>query len=287
MLTIKVEVIRIDYEKCIRSLMERFQMKIQERSDAGLPGRLLEKLGGSAPDVLCCLSGYIPVEGKGMLISELANQYRAKLTEASNKALASNELGKNIAFGDVEFRSLGEQLFISAQNVEVNYSGIMGNENVRKKVEDTAQQYLDGTALGRKLPGLGSLLKEKAGSAVRLAATLAPGEVEKRALQLLASPANKEKLAGLLEEMLIREGLAMEIGEISILKTETDQRTDCIEGSSEKIPSGGKAPVLSAETEELLLDALSEYLKSSVHGGQASVHAGMQPGDGKEENVRE
>lgn len=268
MLTIRIEIVKIDYESCIRSLMERFQMKIQMWSEVGIFGRLLEKLDGSAPDIFCCLSKYIPNEGKGMLISELANQYREKLTEASNKALASNDLGKNIVFSQVEFGALGGELFISARNVKVNYSGIMGNENVKKKVEDSAQQYLDSTALGKKLPGLGSVLKGKVSSAARFAAALMPGEIEKKALQLLAIPENKAKLMNLLEEMLVREGLVMKIGEISILNVEADQKIDHMDSSDEQMTPGGKGHFLSAETEEMLLDALSEYLKASVYGDQ-------------------
>lgn len=268
MLTIRIEVVKIDYERCIRSLMERFQMKIQTWSSAGIFARLLEKLGGNAPDIFCCLSKHIPNEGKGMLICELANQYQEKLTEASNKALASNDLGKNIVFGQVKFEALGEELFICARNVQVNYSGIMGNEDVKKKVEDTAQWYLDSTALGKKLPGLGSVLKGRVSSAARFAAVLMPGEIEKKALQLLAIPENKAKLTGLLEKMLVREGLVMKIGEISILNTEAESKINHMDSSDEHMASGGKVLFLSAKTEEMLLNALSEYLKSSVYGNQ-------------------
>lgn len=268
MLAIRIDVIKIDYERCIRSLLERFQMKMQTWSESGLFGRLLEKLGGSAPDIFCCLSRYIPNEGKGMLISELANQYQEKLTEASNKALSSNDLGKNIVFGQVEFGASGEELFISAQNIKVNYSGIMGNENVKKKVEDSAQQYLDSTALGKKLPCLGNVLKGKVSSAARCAAALMPGEIEKKALQILAIPENKAKLICLLEETLVREGFVMKIGELSILNVETGQRISYTDGGDEQMSLGGKVHFPSVETEEMLLDALSEYLKASVYGDQ-------------------
>lgn len=275
MLAIRIEITYIDYEKCVRSLLERFQAKIQERPDTGLFGRLLGKLGRSAPDVFCCLLGYLPDEGKVMLISELANEYREKLTDASNEALASNELGKNVSFGTVEFGAAGQQLSICARDVKINYAGILDNENVRKKVEDAAKQYVDHSALGKKLPGMGSLLKGGAGSVAKFAAILAPGEIEKKALQILAAPERKEKLIRLLEDALAREGLAMQIGEISLLHmhagSDTGQKDDMGKPAlpirpGEAGDKGQTEGLLSGETEEMLLDALSEYLKDSVYG---------------------
>lgn len=93
-----------------------------------------------------------------------------------------------------------------------------------------------------------------------------PGEIEKKALQILAIPENKAKLMGLLEEMLVWEGLVMKIGEISILNMEVDQKINHVDRSGEQMSLGGTVHFLSAETEEMLLDALSEYLKSSVYG---------------------
>ena len=64
-------------------------------------------------------------------------------------------------------------MLIFARNVKVNYSGILDNEAVQKKVEHTVQQYADNSFL-KNHPKLVGLLKENANVAAKAAAVLVP-----------------------------------------------------------------------------------------------------------------
>lgn len=272
MLNANVEILAIDYEKSIMNLMERTLQKLDEKADIGMAVRLLRKLGNSAPAVFCSLIQYMTDAEKAGLICELVNQYQKKLVDMVNDALASHELGKNIELGKMFFRTSGTGLHIYAQNVKVDYRGILDNGTVQKKVEDTVQQYADRSILG-KVPGLSGLLKENANTVAKMAVSLAPGEVEKKALKIIESPENKRKMTALLEAVFEKEGLVVDIGQINILYTDAMTTNNTVASKSEagadkdlKEPMAEENPgfALSEEMEEIVLDALSEYLKASV-----------------------
>lgn len=272
MLNANVEILAIDYEKSIRNLMVRALQKLDENAEMGMAARLLRKLGNSAPAVFCSLIQYMSDAEKAELICELVNQYQEKLVGMVNDALASHELGKNIELGKMFFRTFGTGLLIYAQNVKVNYRGILDNGIVQKKVEDTVQQYADRSILG-KVPGLSGLLKGNANTVAKMAVSIAPGEVEKNALKIIESPENKRKMTALLEEVLEKEGLAVDIGQINILSTDAmaannafalESEAGADKGSKEPAAEEKQGFALSEEMEEIVLNALSEYLKASV-----------------------
>lgn len=246
-----VKITNINYEAAIASLLSR----ISEKSDKGdsLPVRLLQKLGDDTENVLRALLNYIPDAKKGKLICELANHYEEKICSKLNEGLASRDLGQDTAIEKILFQESEEGLTICLQNVRLDYQALLGNEAVQKKMGDTVEQYVNQSSLGR-IPGLAGFLKEKADAAARAAVHLAPEMIEKKALELVNASGNKEKLSGLLENSLKKQGLMMDIAEIEVYKADA-----CSEEAADE--SEEQSSILSEEMEELLLNAAAELLK--------------------------
>ncbi len=272
MLNADIEIQKIDYENSVKNLVGRIMPKIKDKPEADMVVRLLQKLGNHAPDVFCNLIQYMPDRGKAKLICELVNQYQEKLTGMVNDALAQHELGKNIILGSIFFQAFEEGLLIYTQNIKIDYSGILDNEAVQKKVEDTVQQYADNSFL-KKIPKLGGLLKENANTAAKAAAVLAPAAIEKKALQIIESPGNKEQMRALLEKVLKKEGLVLEIGQIHILGADMAsikdhsklemEAAEAADGHSKGQEAQKLGFALSEEMQEQILEALSRYLIAS------------------------
>ena len=251
MLNGTVKITNINYEAAIASLLSR----ISEKSDKGesLPVRLLQKLGNDTESVLRALLNYIPDAEKGRLICELANRYEEKICSKLNEGLASRDLGQDTAIEKILFQESEEGLTICLQNVRLDYQALLGNEAVQKKMGDTVEQYVNQSSLGR-IPGLAGFLKEKADAAARAAVHLAPEMIEKKALELVNTSDNKEKLSGLLENSLKKQGLMMDIAEIEVYKADA-----CSEEAADEPEE--RSSILSEEMEELLLNAAAELLK--------------------------
>ena len=251
MLNGTVKITNINYEAAIASLLSR----ISEKSDKGesIPVRLLQKLGNDTESVLRALLNYIPDAEKGRLICELANRYEEKICSKLNEGLASRDLGQDTAIEKILFQESEEGLTICLQNVRLDYQALLGNEAVQKKMGDTVEQYVNQSSLGR-IPGLAGFLKEKADAAARAAVHLAPEMIEKKALELVNTSDNKEKLSGLLENSLKKQGLMMDIAEIEVYKADA-----CSEEAADEPEE--RSSILSEEMEELLLNAAAELLK--------------------------
>ena len=250
MLNGTVKITNIDYETTIASLLSR----ISEKPDKGesIPVRLLQKLGNDTGSVLRALLNYIPDAEKGRLICELANRYEEKICSKVNEGLASRDLGENTAIEKILFQESEEGLTICLQNVRLDYQALLGNEAVQKKMGDTVEQYVNQSSLGR-IPGLAGFLKEKADAAARAAVHLAPEMIEKKALELVNASGNKEKLSGLLENSLKKQGLMMDIAGIEMYKADA-----CSEGAAD---AEERSSILWEEMEEMLLNAAAELLK--------------------------
>lgn len=250
MLNGTVKITNIDYETTIASLLSR----ISEKPDKGesIPVRLLQKLGNDTESVLRALLNYIPDAKKGKLICELANHYEEKICSKLNEGLASRDLGQDTAIEKILFQESEEGLTICLQNVRLDYQALLGNEAVQKKMGDTVEQYVNQSSLGR-IPGLAGFLKEKADAAARAAVHLAPEMIEKKALELVNASGNKEKLSGLLENSLKKQGLMMDIAGIEMYKADA-----CSEGAAD---AEERSSILSEEMEEMLLNAAAELLK--------------------------
>ena len=78
--------------------------------------------------------------------------------------------------------------------------------------------------------------------------------IEKKALELVNASGNKEKLSGLLENSLKKQGLMMDIAEIEVYKADA-----CSEEAADEPEE--RSSILSEEMEELLLNAAAELLK--------------------------
>ena len=255
MLNGTVKITNIDYETTIASLLSR----ISEKSDKGesIPVRLLQKLGDDMESVLRALLNYIPDAEKGRLICELANRYEEKICSKVNEGLASRDLGENTAIEKILFQESEEGLTICLQNVRLDYQALLDNEAVQKRMGNTVEQYVNQSRLGR-IPGLAGFLKENSGTAARVAAHLAPEMIEKKALEMVNSLDNKEKLSGLLKNSLKKQGFIMDIAEIEVYKADA-----CSEETADE--SEDRSSILSEEMEEMLLNAAAELLKDLSH----------------------
>lgn len=254
MLNATIKTSQVNYETCTQSLFMHLQPKLEEKLDGSVPGRLLKKMGNSAPEVLCRLLHKIPDSGKTLILCELANQYEDKLIEGINLALAGHELARNLSISSLRFENYNEELEIQLRNVAVNYSELLRNPMLLDKLEVWVKEY------AKEVPGLkGHAIRALADTAPYKAMSMitnaAPEMVESIALKILNTEENRKRFSDLLNDSLKREGFEITLGEVVIQKHTEAALTGEIEENA-KIQRTG----LSDEAWDLLLDALAEFL---------------------------
>ena len=262
-----VKITNIDYEATIVSLISRISEKTEKKGTK--LARLIQKLGDDAENAIRVLLAYIPDEGKGKLVCELANHYQEKILSKLKEGLDSRDLGQRITVEKILFQESEEGMAICLQNVQLDYKALLDNEAVQRKMGEAVERYVNQSSLGQ-IPGLAGFLKGKAGIAAKTAVHLAPEMIEHKALEAVNMPDNKEKLSCLLENSLKKEGLVMDISQIEVYKVNTSDREGaaCLgdgaaEAQAEKVENGKFA--LSEEVEEMVLNAAAELLKDLSH----------------------
>ena len=277
MLNVTMNVTDISYEETATNLLIRYLPRMPEKIAENTVVRLLNKLGGQAPAVLCTLMRYVPDDGKIRLICELMNRNQEKLADLINDVLASHEFGKNFHISGIMCKPDNRGMSLSIHDLKVSYDGLLDNELVKGAVHQMASDYVGDNPLmkNRSLKGLGSVLAQNAYSVAKFAVKLpfVNHQIEKSAVAIIQNPNNKAKIVSLLEQAFVEAGLVMRIQNFDVLPSPPVENAVTLLPDSEAAGKDGQtvpeleplnAEIFSSELEDMLLNAIAQFLKDSV-----------------------
>lgn len=247
MLRAKIKIGRIDYEKSFAELFPEVQKKLAGIESENAAVRFLRKMGNSSMTAVLGIMGFLGEREKQEILCVLANMYAGEIEGKLNEALQNDEIGKYIRISGISIgQSTAGELEVIAEQVEIDYRGLVQNPTVQQKI---------GEAAGGMTRGLGAFQRfasNNAGPLARAAALVMPSEVEKIGLNILQKEENKRRIRDLAEKTLAEKGIWL---------TLKDMELQPVTGEAEPQRKTAPKSVFSRELEEKLMDAVVEYLK--------------------------
>ena len=196
MLTIRLDIERIDYEKSVGNLLPKLHEQIKKKKAPSDWERLVLLLDKDAAPAARKLLGYMPVAEKDALIVWLVSSHQAQYADAATEH-AADILGKNaVKIGAFQAKDLpGTRIELQARQVEIDYQALLGSPVLG-----------DGIASGAAKVAL---------------QMMSPSAMEKQGMALLNSELVKPKLLSTLSDGLRKSGLVVTLRDLE-LRTETD-----------------------------------------------------------------
>lgn len=239
MLTIRLELQSIDYERSVAGLLPMVVERCAAKASPGPLEKFMARLGTDAVPVAERLLNYLGDDAKDRLIVWLLTSHEEALRGSFNGYLEQILPGGVVRVGRLgaEDRE-GSRLMLRASRVEVDYRGLLASPLLSAGVEH----------LG---------MKGAAALALRVGSMLPPEQLEKQGLALLGSEGVK---AGLLSAMT---GALEKIG---LFVTPWDLYVGPDSGPEEEAGSAGTDArgLFPGQLEDALLDALAAYLKETA-----------------------
>lgn len=195
MLSISIKIRNIDYEKTYRQVFPVVRDKIGSMESTNMVIRLFQKLDDAALPVLLGVMTRLPEETKNELLVQCLNAYSLKIKEKLNEELLKSDPSKYLAVGRVSVSQEGNNLYLWASQIKVDYIAFMKGK------------------LGEKLGGLSFLLPQ----------------IEKRVMKLLWSNESKQKLMEFAQSTLDKYGFAMELDDIQFVQ-DKEEPVEAVEG---------------------------------------------------------
>lgn len=247
MLFIRFDIEKVDYEKSIEDLLPVFVEKCRAAGNPNTLRKMIVKLGDKAIPVSLKLLRYFDEDTRNAVLVNLVTDHRERLTDTLNHYLESVLPGNVIRIGKLAVGLDGGKLILRASEVEIDYSGLLSSELVKKNAEHLAEEAANRFGGGNKW--LGKTLKATL-RVLGMGAKVAPDEVEELSVLILRSETVKAKLMPILVEALQKRGVAVEVMSMAFEMTQQPEEMD-----------GGSSW---DSLEEPILDALSAWLISTT-----------------------
>lgn len=258
MINAKITIKEIQYEESFENLFPMGIQKCRKMENPNLAVRFLLKMGDASMTAALGILDMMGEESKNELLCGLVNLYRQEIQSALNALLQKDELGRNIQMGDIYMaQDSNGQLSFHVRDIVVDYGELMKNDAVKQKIGDYANKAVKKSVFGA-FDLLQKVAAEGAGLAAEFAAGVAPKEVEKTVLAMMAKSENKRKLLQMAEQVLAERGLRVKPEDfVFVQETPSEVPEELIVEEAQD-----KGFVLSASLEEDLLDAVTGYLKA-------------------------
>ena len=251
MVTVKIDIGKIDYEKNFKELFPVVMKKLEIVENKNLALRFLMKMGEASMTAVLGILGRLDERAKGEILCGIIRLYGQEIVSRLNETLEKDEIGRNINITQILLLQDGEKMELYAYGAKINYRGLLDNQDIQKKVKDAAENMAQG---------LGGLFQEAIGNNVgklaKAAARIAPGEVERVGLNLLQKENVKRKLLALSEKALHDKGVWLDLIDFNIEQIDTKQEfIDTLQENTES------KQLFSEELEEKILNAVVDYIK--------------------------
>lgn len=253
MINVSIIVSEIDYEKSFANLFPVAIKKCNEIEKPNMAVRFLQKMGDTSMVAALGVMNQMTERGKGALLCGLVNLYKEEIQAALQAYLEQNEFGENVKFGDIFLKQdAASCLALYGYDIQVNYSGLVGNAMVQDKIRNITGNVISGIS---KIGWLKEAAAGSAGFAAKAAAGLAPDKIEKIGISILEKSENKKKLMTWTAQILSEKGICLALADcIFTQESIFEEQSIVVQEKNKKF--------FPEELEEELMDAVVKYLKA-------------------------
>lgn len=251
MITAKIDIGSIDYEKNFKELFPVMMKKLETVDNKNLALRFLMNMGEASMTAVLGILEKLDERAKGEILCGIIRLYGREIVYRLNEILKKDEIGRNINISQILLLQDSEKMELYAYGAKVNYQGLLENQDIQKKVKDAAENMVQG---------LGGLFQEavgnNAGILAKAAARITPGGVERVGLNVLQKENVKRQLLKLCEKALHDKGVWLDLIDFNLEQADIKQEViDTIQENTEI------KELFSEELEEKILNAVVDYIK--------------------------
>ena len=253
MIKCRITVSKVNYEESFRRLFPLIMKKTASMPDPGMAVRFINRMGEDSLPIVLSILSLMEESDKAALMASIVNQFRGHICASVNRHLKEYELGRALELGPIGASSRGEVIDLTAEGLKVDYRVLVESDAVQKGVDAYADK------LGSKI-GLddGSIFSDMGKWALKKAAAFAPGQIEKKGIEIMSRSDVNAKLTETLSGALSKIGIWLTIDSITLERDDTRAAAPAPEDDAGfKLPLG---------VEESLIDSVATYLKSVKPG---------------------
>lgn len=251
LITVKIEIGTIDYEKSFKELFPIAMKKLEMIENKNLVLRFLVKMGEESMTAVLGILEKLDDWSKGEILCCIIRLYGEEIVAKLNEMLAKDAIGKNMEINRIFLVQKEEHMELYAYGAKVDYRGLLDNPDIERKVKDAAENMAQG--FGKTFQEVAG---NNAGTLAKIAARMMPGKVEDIGLNLLQKEKNKQKLLSLSEKALQDKGVWLDLIDFQFEQMDfQNEDLDFIWSDDRKVQ------LFSKELEEKILDAVVEYIK--------------------------
>lgn len=249
MLAAKISISKIDYEKSFTELFPAAYEKLKTVESKNFALRFIAKLGEETRHAIWGILEKLDNESLKEILCRIIHLYSQEILEKVNDRLEKDEIGKNIRISKIGLVRSGGCLELYADEVSVNYRGLLDVPDIKKKVGEAAENKVQ--MFGKWFQ---KAAKDNAGTLAKAAAVMMPGEVERLGLNILRKKENRWKMLALAERALQEKGVWLNLGDVQFNQAGSGQEQTIL------VLEDGQ--IFSDDLEEKILDAAAEYVKT-------------------------
>ena len=245
MLTIRLEVERIDYENSISHLLPQVVEHCAGRNRPSEIEKFVGKLGSDAVPVVLRLLGYLKDDVKDDILVWLISAHKERLRAEANEYLSQVLHGDIVRIGYFFAQNQpGSRLVLMASDIKIDYEALLESPVVAGSVEQLGERS--------------GFLKGAAKLALQVGSKMSGDSLEKQGAALLGSERVKERLLPALAEALQKVGLS-----VAFLDMEVESGN--VIALPEQMPDRAKEEGLIPDAfEDALIEALVRWMRESV-----------------------
>ncbi len=139
MITVKIDIGTIDYEKNFKELFPVAMKKLEMVENKNLALRFLMKMGEASMTAVLGILGRLDERAKGEILCGIIRLYGQEIVSRLNETLEKDEIGRNIHITQILLLQNGEEMELYAYGAKINYRGLLDNQDIQKKVKDAAE----------------------------------------------------------------------------------------------------------------------------------------------------
>lgn len=272
MISVKITISEIDYEKSFVNLFPIGMQKCREIENPNLAVRFLLKTGDAFMTAALGILNLMGEKSKSELLCGLVNLYCREILSALNGLLQKDEMGRTICIGDIYMAQDSEgRLSLAGRNIQVDYGSLMKNDTVKQKISDYAGKVIKKTMF-RGSDVFRKVVEDTVGSVAEFAVGAAPNMAEKKILSVMNKEKNKNRLLHMAEQILAEKELCVRLEDFVFVQEMPSE----IQGKTVVEDAKERKFELSEELEGELLDAAARYLKMLLENGVSESDADLK-----------
>ena len=230
MLKIRLDIEKIDYEKCLETLLTQMVNDSRTKTRLTELDKLLIQLGDVAVPVTNKLLGYLDPDVRDQILVWLLDEYQDQIITEANSYLEKMFPGNAIVIGGLSAEDFpGPRITFSATQVRINF-----------------EQLISSTAFS----------DTNLGGAAKFALHMAgPETIEKQGINILSSGMIRPRFVSIISDSLHKAGLNITLRDIELKQDSPDQPPRPVPEYDGILPDSIEDPII---------ESIAAWLKSTV-----------------------